>query len=573
MKRAFLVGCLVLVTFGCSEATPPERASAGEAPADLVLRGDNIMTVDPETAGATAVAVRGQEIVSVGSAADIEALIGENTRVVDLGEHALLPGFIDAHGHLAMVMRMLDLVNASSPPVGPAQTVDDVVELLKARIAEQEIPPGEWVLGYGYDDSLLAEGRHPTRDDLDRASTEHPIALLHVSAHLATANSLGLELNGIVAGVEDPPGGVIRRREGTDQPNGVLEETAASALFFTLMAEESADDYEGTLRRAIAYHAANGITTIQDGAAAPQDVAAMSAIAGARPFAVDVASFPVWNAVPADTPIESLGFSTDYNGGFRVAGVKFALDGSPQGRTAWMSEPYTEGPPGQDADYVAYPIVEPDHYRTQAARLIAADIPIIVHANGDAAIDLMIDGVAEAIGDKRPDHRSVTIHAQLIREDQLDRVADLGIVPSYLGAHPYFWGDWHRISFGDARATRISPMRSTIDRDIPFTIHNDAPVVPADMMRLLWIMVNRETRSGFVLGPEQRGTVEEAIHAVTLGAAYQYFEEDRKGSITPGKQADLVILDRDPRAIPSADLRDIRIMETIARGAPVYTAE
>lgn len=572
MKRALVVYSLAFIAvLGCSETTTP--AAPPPDPADLVLRGEHILTVDPATAGATAVAVRGQEIVAVGSAAEIDVLIGEETRVVELGSRALVPGFIDAHGHLAMVMRMLDLVNASSPPVGPAETVDDIVELLKARIAEQEIPAGEWVLGYGYDDSLLAEGRHPTRDDLDRASTEHPIALLHVSAHLATTNSMALEMNGIDAAAENPPGGLIRRRAGSNEPNGVLEETAASALFFTLMAQENADDYEHALRRAIAYHAENGITTIQDGAAAPQDIAAMSALAAARPFSVDIASFPVLNAAAADTPIESLGFSADYVGGFRVAGAKFVLDGSPQGRTAWMSEPYTEGPPGQAPDYVAYPIVDPDHYRTQAARLIRAGIPIIVHANGDAAIDLMIEGVAAAIGDERPDHRSVAIHAQLIREDQLDRVAELGIVPSYLGAHPYFWGDWHRISFGDARASRISPMRSTIDRGIPFTIHNDAPIVPADMMRLLWIMVNRETRSGFVLGPEQRGTVEEALHAVTLGAAYQYFEEDRKGSITPGKQADLVILDRDLRAIPTSDLREVKILETIARGRTVYCAE
>ena len=572
MPFARLVSILAAIGFatGCAAGADPGASSPA---ADLVFLGENILTVDPTTSGATAVAVRGDAIVAVGSREEVDGIIGPETRVVELGSHALVPGFIDAHGHLALVMRMLGMVNASSPPVGPAENVDDIVALLKARIAEQEIPPGEWVLGYGYDDSLLAEGRHPTRDDLDRASTEHPILLVHVSAHLATTNSAALAASGISAETPDPDGGVIRRRPGSREPNGVLEETAASALFYARMADITGDDYEGALRRAVAHHAENGITTIQDGAASPQDVAAMAAIAAARPLAVDVAAFPVVNAAPLDMPIESLGFSRDYVGGFRVAGAKLALDGSPQGRTAWMSEPYAEGPPGADADYVAYPIIEPDHYKAHAKRLIDAGVPILVHANGDAAIDLMIDGVAEAIGDERPDHRSVTIHAQLIREDQLDRVADLGIVPSYLGAHPFFWGDWHRISFGDARATRISPMRSTIERDIPFTIHNDAPVVPPDVMRLLWIMVDRETRSGFVLGPEQRGTVEEALHAVTLGAAYQYFEEDRKGSITPGKQADLVVLDRDPRKIPTGELRDVRVLETIARGRSVFAAE
>lgn len=563
----------LLVLFALAGCADVDAPASSVAAADIVFHGENILTVDPATSGANAVAVRGDKIVAVGSREEIEGITSDATRVVELGDRALTPGFIDAHGHLTLAMRLLGMVNTSSPPVGPAETVDDIVELLKERIAKHEIPPGEWVMGYGYDDSLLGEGRHPTRDDLDRASTDHPIILLHVSGHLATTNSAALAASGLTAETPNPAGGVIRRRAGSQEPNGVLEETAANALLYQQMGTATGDDYVGALQRAIDYHTANGITTIQDGAANPQDIAAITAIAAAHPLAVDVAAFPVLNAAPLDAPLEGLGYSPDYEGGFRVAGAKLVLDGSPQGRTAWMTEPYQEGPPGQDADYVAYPITDPEHYKAYAARLIEAGIPIIVHANGDAAIDLMIDGVADAIGDERPDHRSVAIHAQLIREDQLDRVADLGIVPSYLGAHPFFWGDWHRISFGDARATRVSPMRSTIERGIHFTIHNDAPVVPPDMMRLLWIMVNRETRSGFVLGPDQRGTVEEALHAVTLGAAYQYFEEDRKGSITPGKQADLVILDRDPRKIPTGELRDIRVLETIARGKSVYAAE
>jgi predicted amidohydrolase YtcJ len=570
--RSIFTWPILALLLACGDPGPSQPEQAPVEPAQLVIRGANIVTVDPATQGATAVAVRGEEIVAVGSAEQLAAYVGEQTRVVELGERALLPGFIDAHGHLGMVMRMLTMVNLSSPPVGSVGGVDDIVALLKARIEEQKIAPGQWVMGYGYDDSLLAEGRHPNRDDLDRASSEHPIALVHVSGHLATLNSAALAASGLDASSDDPPGGVIRRRSGSREPNGVLEETAAAAVFYAQMAAASTADYPGMLRRAIEYHAAYGITTIQDGASNPQDIAAIRAIAAQQPLLVDVAAYPHTNAAPIDMPLSEIGYSPDYEGGFRVAGAKLVIDGSPQGRTAWMSEPYLEGPPGAPADYVAYPIVDPDHYKAWAARLIGASIPMIAHANGDAAIELMIDGVAEAVGDARPDHRAVAIHAQLIREDQLDRVADLGIVPSYLGAHPFFWGDWHRVSFGDERALRISPMRSTIDRGIPFTIHNDAPIVPPDVMRLLWIMVNRETRSGFVLGADQRGTVEEAIAAVTLGGAYQYFEEDRKGSITPGKRADLVILERDPRSAPPAEIKDIGIIETIARGETVYSA-
>ena len=157
-----------------------------------------------------------------------------------------------------------------------------------------------------------------------------------------------------------------------------------------------------------------------------------------------------------------------------------------------------------------------------------------------------------------------------MREDQLHQVKKLGMVPSYYAAHPFFWGDWHRKSFGEERASFISPVARTDELGVPYTIHNDSPVVPPDMMRLLWIATNRETRSGYVLGPEQRATTMQAIHAVTLGAAYQYFEEEEKGSITVGKRADLVILGANPLAVDKSDLKDIPIIETIARGKTVY---
>jgi len=185
----------------------------------------------------------------------------------------------------------------------------------------------------------------------------------------------------------------------------------------------------------------------------------------------------------------------------------------------------------------------------------------------------MIEGVEAALDGEEKDHRSVTIHAQLTREDQLDDMKRLGIVPSFYAAHPFFWGDWHRRSFGDARAMRISPTRSARDRDLPFTIHNDAPIVPPDIMRLLEIAVGRKTRDGVVLGEDQRLSFEEALYAVTLGAAYQYFEEDRKGSISVGKQADLVILERDPASVSVDEISEVGVVETIARGRTVFSAD
>jgi len=569
MMRLSLLACITFLA--CDGAGIP----AGE-PADVILLGEHIYTVDVANSGATAVALRGTEIVAVGDPDEMEALVSESTRVVELGDRALVPGFIDAHGHLGMAIQMLGLLNASSPPVGPMKSIEDIVSALQARIVDKAVPAGEFVMGYGYDDSLLAEGRHPNRDDLDRASSEHPIVLLHVSGHLATANSAALAIFGFDETTENPYGGVIRRRPGSQVPNGVLEETAAHvglASMFEAGGQVDPAEFGRSVHGGVAYHAGYGVTTIQDGASSTAMAKALQEVAAHQPLAVDVAIYVAFRGEEEeDGSIESIGYSPVYQNGVRVAGVKFVLDGSPQGRTAWLTRPYDEGPPGAAADYVAYPMVKPEFYKTNVKRLIDAGVPVIAHANGDAAIDLMIEGVDGALAGEAKDHRSVTIHAQLAREDQLDAMKRLGIVPSFFAAHPFFWGDWHRLSFGDDRAMRISPMRSARDRDLPFTIHNDAPVVPPDMMRLIEIAVGRKTRDGVVLGADQRLTFKEALHAVTLGAAYQYFEEDRKGSITVGKQADLVILERDPASVSIDEISEVGILETIARGQTVFSA-
>ena len=571
IPHAAVVFLLGLVLAGCAGLPFGPKPEA----ADLIFYGDNIYTVDEANTDADAVAVRGQEIVAVGTRREIARFEAESTRIVELGDRTLVPGFIDAHGHLGMAMQMLDLLNASSPPVGPMNSIDDIVEAIKVRIEEQEIPPGGFVMGYGYDDSLLSENRHPNRDDLDRASAEHAIVLLHVSGHLATINSRALGIFGLDESTEDPYGGVIRRRPGTQIPDGVLEETAAHLALAPMMeagANVSPAAFAAQVHKAIAYNASFGVTTIQDGASSAEMVAGLRAVGEVRPLAVDVAAFPVFRPVDEERTPAEVGFSQEYENGVRVAGVKFVLDGSPQGRTAWMTEPYTEGPPGADPDYVAYPMTPPAYYKKHVKRMIDSGVPILAHANGDAAIDLMIEGVDEALDGEAKDHRSVTIHAQLAREDQLDEMLRLGIVPSYFAAHPFFWGDWHRKSFGDDRAMRISPLRSSLERGIHFTIHNDAMVVPPNIMLLIEVAVGRKTRAGVTLGEDQRISFEDALYAVTLGAAYQYFEEDIKGSITVGKQADLVVLERDAGAVPVADISEVAVLETFARGVSVYAA-
>jgi predicted amidohydrolase YtcJ len=544
--------------------------SFATTPAERVFYGDHIITMDRSTQNAKAVAILDDKIIYVGDKKGADDYIGPNTSVVELGEKSLIPGMIDSHGHVTFSARLSDFVNASSPPVGPAKKIDDILDLLRARLVSNPPAEGDWLMAYGYDDSLLAENRHPTRDDLDKVSSTVPIYMMHVSGHLGTANSAALKVVGVNKKTINPPGGVFRRYANSTKPNGVAEEAAASSFLYRyLTANSQPSKFTQQITSAINYFASYGITTIQDGAAQMHDVATITKMAGKGDIHADIAMIPIARNLNVDQ-IATL-TRQGYLNGARVAGVKFVLDGSPQGRTAWMTEPYNENPDGVSGTYTAYPTVLIDKFKAEAKQFLEAGIQIYMHANGDAAIDLAMDAVAEAYhGQEIPDHRSVIIHSQVMRPDQVDRAATLKMVPSFYSAHTFYWGDWHRKSFGDKRAFGISPAESARKKGVHFTIHNDTPIVPPDMMRLMWAAVNRQTRSGFILGAEEKLAAYDALYALTMGGAYQYFEEDIKGSLTVGKQADLVILSQSPLAIAPEKIKDISIVETVSHGTTIY---
>ena len=564
MRMSRLAGVVLTLLVGLS-------LNGCQPTADTIFFGDNIVTMDPDQPTVEAVAVLGETITAAGSLDDVMAMQGDHTRMVDLGANALLPGFIDSHSHFTGAGRALDALSLHSPPVGDVTNIDELVAKTRRWIDEKEIPPGETVSGGGYDDSLLEEGRHPTRYDLDRISTEHPIIVRHVSGHLSAANSLALANSDITADTPDPEGGHIRRVAGSNEPDGVLEERAGRLLSRGGGGgySQTADDLDELARKSVSVYNGYGVTTIQwGGGTSPQMIRALREVAAREPLNADIAVYSSARGILDD----SVHYERTYTNGVRVAAVKLLLDGSPQGRTAWVTEPYVEGPPLASADYVSYPTMEPDSLKALVVQVIRKGVPVSVHCNGDAASDVYLDGVEEAIAgmDPKPDHRSVIIHAQIMREDQMDRVAELGVVPSFFSSHVFYWGDWHRRSFGEERASNISATAWARDRGVHYTIHTDAMVVPPNMMRALSITVNRKTRSDYVLGPHQRATVMEALNALTLDAAYQYFEEDTKGSITVGKQADFVILGENPLTVDPAELEQIPIVETISRGRSVY---
>jgi predicted amidohydrolase YtcJ len=561
-------------------------ALAGCGPERVVYVGGPVVTLDADDTVAEALGVEGDRIAVVGGEEAVLAWAGDDARRVNLGGRALLPGFIDAHGHFPGEGVWAEVVDLRSPPMADVEKLDDLVERLRARAATTD--RGEWVVGMGYDDTLLAEGRHPTRRDLDRASTEHPIAVIHVSGHLASLNSAALAASGIDADTPDPEGGLIRRESGAGAhgeepggahggepggahgvPDGVLEESAMAPIEARILAPGPVESWR-ILREASRRYLAAGVTTAQNGYAPKFQARALgwAARLGLLPLRL-----VIWPDPALGDEILAGEFDIPESDFARLGAVKIVADGSIQGYTGYLSKPY-HVPPGDDPGYRGYPRIPREELVELVARYHAGGLQVAVHGNGDASIDDILDAVEEAQRrHPREDVRPVVIHAQMTRMDQLDRMRALGAVPSFFSLHTFYWGDRHRrIFMGPERAARMSPAASAARRGIRFTIHCDAPVVPMEPMRLVWAAVNRRTRSGHVVGPAERIPVRRALRAVTIDAAWQHFEEADKGSLEPGKLADLVILSDNPLEVEPAELDGIRVFATIVGGERRYQA-
>ena len=547
---------------------------AAQSP-DVVLVNGSVVTLAGENnaALAEAIAITGDRITAVGANQDIRTLTGAETEIVDVQGGVVLPGFIDAHGHFpssGLIAR--HFVDLNSPPIGTVQTLDDIIARLAERAAAT--PPGEWVQGRGYDDTLVAEMRHPTRWDLDRASTDHPIYIGHISGHLAVGNSLAIEMAGITKDSPQPFGGKIRKRDDTGEPTGVLEEPPAMGQVSRLLPQFSDDDLVDAVALAARAYAALGVTTAQQGATAPNgaDIFIRAYKEGRLPIRVHV-----WPVIQAMTGIIENGASIaqpEADGMVSYKAIKGFADGSIQGYTGYLSEPY-HSHTHADPRYRGYPRMARETLAAQIATVHNAEYQIAVHGNGDAAIDDVLYAFEQALAaTPRDDARHIVIHAQMARDDQLDKMKELGIIPSFFNLHTYYWGDRHwDIFMGPDRAARMSPTASAVERGLVYTLHADTPVVPMEPMRVVWSAVNRISSGGRVIGEAQRISVKEALKGITLYAAFQAFEEDDKGTIEAGKLADLVVLDRNPLTVPPLDLDDIEVMRTIVGGRTVYVRD
>jgi predicted amidohydrolase YtcJ len=550
---------------------PPRLPVPNNSFADAIYINGTVITVNDNQPEAEAVAVKAGRILAVGNRATVEALKGEDTQVVDLQGRTLVPGFIDPHGHVFQQGLATIVADLLPPPDGP---IDSIAKLQEALQAWGNTPASNelaWIIGNGYDDAMLQEQRHPTRTDLDAVSTEKPVMIFHQSGHFGALNSKGLELIGITAATPNPAGGVIRRQSGGSEPDGVLEENAFYLALSKLVTTVSIDPEApvNMMLKGAETYARFGFTTAQEGRATGALYEAIREAGATGNLPIDVVVYVDYVANP---DLHTWDVSRTYTNRVRLGGGKLCFDGSPQGRTAWLTQPYYQPPEGQPADYDGYPVYTDEQAIERMDSAYQHQMQVINHANGDAAIDQFIMATRKATEKHGPaDRRTTLIHGQAVREDQLDDMKELGIFPALFPAHVFYWGDWHReVTLGPERAARISPMRSALDRGMKATIHTDSPVVLPHGTRTIWSAVNRLTRSGFVLGADQRMTPMEALKAITIWSAYQHFEEDQKGSIEVGKLADFAILSANPLTVDPMTIRDIEVMETIKEGKTVY---
>jgi len=535
---------------------------------DRVFVGATVLTLDDESRRAEAVAVEAGRITAIGSEADILAMAGAETQRVDLGGGAMLPGFVDSHSHASLIGLQALSANLLPPPDGEGASVASLQRILADYAATEPRLLKElgWIIGFGYDDSQLAEQRHPTRQDLDAVAADVPMVIIHQSGHLGVANSLGLERAGVTAATVDPDGGVFRREEGRREPNGVAEEYAFFQILFAALADMDdalRDDMALAGTRLMARY---GYTTAQEGRADAATLTSLARLARQQRLPIDVVAYPDMLVVTEPEPTRG------YEGGFRVGGVKLTIDGSPQGLTAWLSEPYYRPPPQQPEGYRGYAAVDADTVNESILKAFARGWQPIVHANGDAAIDALIDAVRRA-REAHPerDLRPVLIHGQTLRRDQVTLLRELEIFPSLFPMHTFYWGDWHReVVLGPVRGDNISPTGWVLEEGLRFGTHHDAPVALPDSMRVLSATVTRRSRSGDILGPEHRVDVETALKAMTLWPAWQHFEENDKGSLEVGKLADFVLLSEDPLAVDVEDLDTLTVRATYKKGVRVY---
>jgi predicted amidohydrolase YtcJ len=539
--------------------------------ADLLLTNANVLTLDGRSRRAGSLAVKNGRISGIWPEteppwSDVDCTM--RTQILNLKGATVLPGFIETHNHLLMYAEVRQQVDCSSPL---NQTISDIQRHLRNK-AEQT-PIGEWILGYGYDDTLLEEKRHPTRSDIDIVAPHHPVYIRHISGHLSVVNSAAMKLLGIDEGISDPQGGHFGR-DHSGNLNGVLYEGANYSVLSKLP-NPPMDKRISLLGEAAKDYVAQGITTSTDAAVRGMDdleAHLKAAEQGINPLHMRL--MILHHLLRTDSHFGSMSqeeldkeIRDRSNGRACLDSAKFFQDGSIQGLTGALRQPYHCEP-----DLYGKLIHEQEVFNTEVLDLHKRGYRITIHGNGDRAIGSILDAYENALKNaQHSDHRHRIEHVQTATVEDLNRMKELNVAGSFFVNHVYYWGDRHqRLFLGQERARRISPLREAIERDLLFTLHSDCPVTPISPLFSVWAAVNRLTREGQVLGAEQRCDVETALKSMTSYGAKLNFDEGHSGSIEVGKRADFAILAEDPTKIDPKEIKNIPNLATLIDGNIEY---
>lgn len=564
--KNILYAFILFSLFSCKE----NKAISNET-SQLFYNGD-ILTMEGDSPKyAESVVAQAGKIVFVGSKSEADLKYKKSVKI-DLKGKTLLPGFIDPHSHFGMVSNTMGQVDLNPEPVGKIKNIDDILQNLKNYKEKNKIPDGEWIFGWGYDDGQLAEKRHPTKKDIDQVLPNNPVYLQHTSGHMGVANALALEKLKISAITKNPEGGNIDRFPNSTEPTGLVQETAMYPFvrnMLEILSSKQAEYFNTTQN----YYASNGITTAQDGMTDRKAIKFFQSQADSGKLKIDLISLAGYSELDRNLADTTLLFKT-YKNGFKVQGTKIVADGSPQGKTAFFSKPFLTEVPGCHHDCRGLPSLAQAALNTLFETAYAKDNQLFIHCNGDATIDMVLLAHKKACAklnqplDK--ERRTIIIHSQFVRPEQLQTFVKYKMEPSFFTNHAYFWGDIHVENLGKQRADFLSPMVSAKRLGLKPTNHSDATVTPINPIFTVWTAVNRVSRSGAIIGAAERTTPYLALQAITSFAAYEFFDEGLKGTLTVGKLADFVILDRNPLKVKPIEIKNIQVVETVKEGKTIF---
>lgn len=556
MKRIILLAALILTFYWL----------VGSGSTYVAFVNGGIFTLSDGNQRVEAVLVAEDRIIAVGSSAKIQSLLPPGTRVVDLQGKTLLPGFVDAHSHFPSSGLTKLGIDLAPSPVGKTDTLSSLLAQIERAVDGRA--DGAWIIGFNYDDSSLDIERHPTRQEIDSVSPGNPVYLWHRSGHMGVANSRALEVLEITAQSISRTDGHVGR-DANGELTGLLQEHAAPPLI-DLLKYVSKSKWFDVLVSAREEYLAAGVTTVQNGYAGKWMIRLLRALQTLGLIPQRIVAWPAHAKFDSQQDLLEMfeRFSSSDESEFKLGAVKLIVDGSPQGRTAWLREPYltvTNGirDNGRAALYVKRLQKLVRNYHREGRQLA-------LHGNGSAAIDAIITAVRLAQAEfPNPDITHILVHGQTVQADQLESLAELGMSVTFFPSHTYYWGDWYRQRlFGEERSAYLSPLASARDAGVRFTLHTDAPVTPIDQLQVAWSAHRRTTLSGAVLGPAESIPIMEALRAITIDAAWQNGLEADRGSIEVGKLADFVVISDDPTE--ADDIRQLQIEAVYIGAKEVY---